>query len=1114
MRNYDFNEKLNWKSFQTLACEIVQFREKVHFQTFRDGADKGIDGLWYCGKENIVLQVKRYKKFADLYRELKTAELAKVKKLKPRRYILAVSLKLSEHEAEKIYRLFSGYLNQSDDLLDQNALNSYLSDPAYHWIEGNFTDLWIPDGSILKEFIGEIINKGSRSRNAREQKKAIEACRTFVQTGVYNEARAKLADNHTIVISGQPGMGKSTIARLLALDFLSLECYEGYYWVSSLEEIENEWEETEQKQVFILDDYWGAVFHRERSRKENYHLEELIDRFGREDHKRLIITAREYIIQQELFLNPELENITRTLKIECVLREYTDAEKAKILFAHLQVSDLDIEYVKSIFYHCDRLVHNYSYNPRVIDRFLKEPGYENYSPHDYAEQLLLWMEYPETMWKSVFGELSEEAKMILAVIAISYTPISLLDIRSSYSSYIQCYGTSSLPKAFENSISELEKTFLLTYFDEYAQEIMVEVENPSIIDFLHSYLWDNQEYYIPRLTKISMFYNQLLMLLEHFHCYDDTINQLIEKRCVEEFYTLPMKLQDYGERELGEVTLGEGTDWIGRAFHLMRLSKDGPGGQIWEFIKEVIKHFFINIEKNELYDGAGEMQNFVGLIRVCEEKGMHFDGRELMKQYWNHCESYNDYNGFCEFEEIYPKVYAEWEDTYLIFMKRHVKEMILSSLEYYDGRGFFYEEDSLVDSVPFILKDFGLYYTTKFKKEIEAIAGRYCESPKHTNMKIPSARERHSLEELNYEEAKREGYEQLIGKLNDYTDENVTEIVKDYRFSKMNEKFLLQTIEYGKPWYLHRFMADESSVSLLKELENQRQLETAERSLTIFVFGLLTVMTEGRKELITPLIHFCIDYAVELLYKEDPAVSEKKFKKMSCYKEYVEETPELETILFTFILEKQGKWIVMKQDIIVLFLLCQELKHEKDFDWDIVFKMDWEACLEKKGKENTDIYFPDFVKASNPDWIQLIQKIMNEIDEEDFRYQYVIPKLEEFLEQYGQKAERTAVLLDDIRWSLDIDSDGQVCGSSFLVKDTMILAENLEIADLSETVDCLTEEALKSLVKREKICEKNDGYIRVALYQEEDREYLRKIGIFEALEYYFNKLEMYIQNYK
>ena len=96
--------------------------------------------------------------------------------------------------------------------------------------------------------------------------------------------------------------------------------------------------------------------------------------------------------------------------MECILREYTDAEKAKILFSHLQASDLDIEYIREIYHRCNQLVKNRSYSPRVIDRFLKESDPRIYSANQYAEELLSWMKYPEKFWEGIFREFSEEAE--------------------------------------------------------------------------------------------------------------------------------------------------------------------------------------------------------------------------------------------------------------------------------------------------------------------------------------------------------------------------------------------------------------------------------------------------------------------------------------------------------------------------------------------------------------------------------------------------------------------------------------------------------------------------------------------------------------------------------
>ena len=194
----------------------------MHFYYFfitHKQKDQGKDGFWYDEKDNIVLQAKCYQDFQNLFKKLK-GEVKKVEKLQPKRYILVVSLPLSAGEAEKIRELFGGWIRKSEDLIDGNMLNSLLSDPDYRWIEKNFTGLWMPDGAVLEELLADALQKGRRMRNAREWRKAVEACRSFVQTNVYEEAAKRLEQDHVVVLSGQPGMGKTTIARILALGFL------------------------------------------------------------------------------------------------------------------------------------------------------------------------------------------------------------------------------------------------------------------------------------------------------------------------------------------------------------------------------------------------------------------------------------------------------------------------------------------------------------------------------------------------------------------------------------------------------------------------------------------------------------------------------------------------------------------------------------------------------------------------------------------------------------------------------------------------------------------------------------------------------------------------------
>lgn len=487
MRNYDFNEKLSWPEFENLACAVIQKRENIQLQTFKAGKDGGIDGLWISGDKKLILQAKRYSNFKSMLSELKGKELKKVKTLNPDRYILVVSLRLHKDQWEQIFNLFGDYIKDSKDFIDGRQLNNLLSQPEYRAVERNFTSLWLPDTTTMQEILDEVIHKKQRTRNLNEYRRTLEISQVFIQTDTYDRALKRLRENHVLIISGEPGMGKTTLARVLALEFLDVRDYHGFVWAENVDEVNSQWED-EQKQVFILDDFWGSVLYRDNQRRTNRKLEELFWRVQNDEQKRLIITSREYIVQQELEASPELRDMIQGLKLKCILRGYSDAEKAMIFFSHLKNSGLEYEYVRELYYMCDKIVYNAGYSPRNIEMFIKRNPCKKFSPKEYAEELLEYMEYPENFWKEIFKELSEFAKIVVSIMAISYTPIRLDDIQLSYGKYIQEYANGMETKSFESCISELENTFIITEFDADMDAIAAEFNNPSILDFMLEYL--------------------------------------------------------------------------------------------------------------------------------------------------------------------------------------------------------------------------------------------------------------------------------------------------------------------------------------------------------------------------------------------------------------------------------------------------------------------------------------------------------------------------------------------------------------------------------------------------------------------------------------------------
>ncbi len=88
MANYDFHALLEWLEFQELVCDIVQLRDGIFLETYKEGRDLGIDGSYTDGNKKTIVQAKRYQQdFKRLYRGLQYIELPKVRKLNPDRYI-------------------------------------------------------------------------------------------------------------------------------------------------------------------------------------------------------------------------------------------------------------------------------------------------------------------------------------------------------------------------------------------------------------------------------------------------------------------------------------------------------------------------------------------------------------------------------------------------------------------------------------------------------------------------------------------------------------------------------------------------------------------------------------------------------------------------------------------------------------------------------------------------------------------------------------------------------------------------------------------------------------------------------------------------------------------
>lgn len=257
MKNYDFHHLLEPVEFQEFARDMIQVREKIRLEAFREGPDQGMDARCITPDGKcIVMQAKRWANESALrWKELRE-EKKKADRIKPDRYILVLSRDVSPEQKKKIRELFHPYIIADEDIVTGKDLNGYLgsNDVGYAQAEEKYYKLWIQNTDVLKRTIRDAVNGELLAESRLEWEKAKQNAEVFVETAVYEEARRLLAGNRAIIISGEPGIGKTTLANQLAIFWLSRKGFDTYLWAESVGDLYKA-QDMPGKKVVVYDDF-------------------------------------------------------------------------------------------------------------------------------------------------------------------------------------------------------------------------------------------------------------------------------------------------------------------------------------------------------------------------------------------------------------------------------------------------------------------------------------------------------------------------------------------------------------------------------------------------------------------------------------------------------------------------------------------------------------------------------------------------------------------------------------------------------------------------------------------------------------------------------------------
>ncbi|HBC0377603.1 TPA: ATP-binding protein, partial [Enterobacter asburiae] len=230
MNSYDFS-RLNDKDFEDLVIDLIKIEMPgTNIERFMPGRDSGMDGRFYIGGNKVIIQSKHYvnSSYSALINNLKK-EAAKVARINPSRYILAIGKGLTDVRKNEIISIFGSRYLRSDDIFSIEDITHKLS--QYKNIERKYYKLWLNSTSFLTSILhNDIIGKSS---HILEQIKINSE--KYVETRDFATAKNKIEHFNTLIITGEPGVGKTTLAEQLCLNYI-LEGYQLVYIESDIEE--------------------------------------------------------------------------------------------------------------------------------------------------------------------------------------------------------------------------------------------------------------------------------------------------------------------------------------------------------------------------------------------------------------------------------------------------------------------------------------------------------------------------------------------------------------------------------------------------------------------------------------------------------------------------------------------------------------------------------------------------------------------------------------------------------------------------------------------------------------------------------------------------------------
>ena len=382
-------ENLSSIDFEDLCRDLAKALTENRFEAFGPGPDGGIDGRYATSSQTTILQAKHYFKadFASLLKAIR-GEAKKMEKLKPERYILITSHSLTPAKKDRLMEGLRGLQVASGDILGREDIGDLLRENSD--ILKAHVKLWLSSTAVLER----VLNSGLEAFTEATRDEILDNLRLYVRNESFDDAVCRLEEHKVLIIAGAPGVGKTTLARILTYRYLEQGWQ--FYAIDSLEKGFARIDRSKPT-VFFFDDFLGRVeLNRQALHQHDSALARFVRRVRKSTNLRFLLTTRAHIFEEAKLISDYVDesNVQLTTFLLDV-GQYTRRVRAHILFNHLVNSGLTEEHFSELLKGdwIKKIVDHENYNPRVVS-MVTSSRITRVDPKDFPADVLAGTKQP------------------------------------------------------------------------------------------------------------------------------------------------------------------------------------------------------------------------------------------------------------------------------------------------------------------------------------------------------------------------------------------------------------------------------------------------------------------------------------------------------------------------------------------------------------------------------------------------------------------------------------------------------------------------------------------------------------------------------------------------